>query len=115
MPVAKGAKSRRKAPPKARRLPPLPKSWWSPYGVVPVHVVPDLKSEDGEACFGLWNPLTREISICAGMKREVAWLTLWHEVTHMDLQEIGVRITEDQIEAVCNAIAQARVQEMLAR
>jgi hypothetical protein len=95
-------------------LPALPAEVWSPYGPVPVLQVDDL-DEDGRLCFGLWNPLERTISIRAGMKIEVAWLTLWHERTHMDLQEIGVEMSEDQIEAICNRIAEARVQEMLAR
>jgi hypothetical protein len=100
---------------KRPRLPRLPRSVWSPYGPIPVLQVPDLKSEDGEECYGLWNPLDRIISIRAGMKPEVAWLTLWHERTHVDLEELGVRLSEDQVESICNRIAEARVQEMLAR
>jgi hypothetical protein len=96
-------------------LPEIPAEVWSPYGPIPVVQVPDLKSDDGESCFGLWNPLDRIISIRQGMKLEVAWLTLWHERTHADLEEIGVRLTEDQVESVCNRIAESRVQEMLAR
>lgn len=101
-------------PKRAPRLPPLPKSVWSPYGPIPVELVPGLCSSDGEPCFGMWCPLARKIEINAGMKPAVAWLTLWHERTHAELSEIGVRLSEDQIEAVCNAISQARVLEMRA-
>ena len=44
-----------------------------------------------------------------------AWLTLLHERAHADLGEIGIKLSEDQEEAVANAIASARVAEMLAR
>jgi hypothetical protein len=104
---------RQKAPP----FPPIPCEVYSAFGPIVVELVEDLRAPEDptERLFGYWNPFTRVISIRANLHPAAAWLTLHHEKTHADLSEIGVTLSTDQEEAVCNAIAQARVSEMLAR
>jgi hypothetical protein len=39
---------------------------------------------------------------------------LFHEQTHADLSEVGVKIPPELEEVVCNAVAAARLAELLA-
>ncbi len=94
------------------KLPPIPRSVFHPIGTIPVLQVVDLKDEDGDEVFGLWDPFERVIRVRKNMSLMNRWLTLWHERTHADLSEIGIVMSTDQAEAVCNAIAIARVAEM---
>ena len=97
-------------------LPPLPATVFSTHGEITVELVEDLRDPEDPTSrlFGYWNAFTRVISIRAGMHPTTMWLTLIHEQTHADLGEIGIKLSEDQEEAVANAIASARVAEMLA-
>lgn len=96
----------------ARVLPKLPKAAWTIYGEVPIRLVPHL-IVDGEPCFGSYDGLTREILIRENMPLVNQWRTLFHERTHLDCEDIGVVTSYDQIEAICNAVAAARMAEML--
>lgn len=100
---------------KTHDLPPLPSSVFSMFGPVTVRVVDNLcdPQPPHEPLFGYYHAFDRVIEVRAGMHPTAAWLTLWHERTHMELAEIGVVLSTDQEEAVCNAIAAARVAEML--
>lgn len=106
-------RTRRKPAP---ALPPLPATVFSTHGEIAVQLVEDLRDPEDptERLFGYWNAFARVISVRSGMHPTTMWLTLIHEQTHADLSEIGIKLTEDQEEAVCNAIASARVAEMLA-
>lgn len=96
-------------------LPPLPAELFSAYGPIPVELVADLKDiETGEPLFGYWDPYQRIIYIRAAMHPATMWATMWHERTHADLCDVGVKLSGNQEEAVANAIAAARVAEMLA-
>lgn len=97
------------------KLPPIPCAIYHALGPIPVTLVEDLKDDDGSSIFGYWDPIAREIQLRKGMAPVTAWLTLWHERTHAELAELGVALSEAQEESICNAIAQARVSEMLAR
>lgn len=97
------------------KLPKLPRFVYHPMGNLPVILVKDLKDEDGKDVFGLWDPFVREIRIRSNMLRVNQWSTLFHERTHADLADIGIVLSTDQEEAICNAIANCRVQEMLAK
>lgn len=97
------------------RFPKLPRTIFHPMGAIPVILVADLKDEDGKDVFGLWDAFTREIRIRSNMRPVNQWSTLWHERTHAELSEIGIALSTDQEECVCNAIANARVAEMLAK
>lgn len=99
----------------AQALPPLPASVFSLHGPLEVRLVENLRDPEPphEQLFGFYNAFTRTISVRLGMHPTTMWLTLFHEQTHADIAEIGVALTNDQEEAVCNAIAAARVAEML--
>lgn len=96
-------------------LPPLPATVFSHHGPIPVLIVEDLADDEGAPVFGLWDPMARTISIRAGMSPVMQRLTLEHERTHADLVHLGVTLSEDQAESICNAIASVRVAELLAR
>ena len=106
--------SRHKPPSRATKeriapLPPIPRAVLSTHGMIPVTLVDDLRDpETGETLFGFWNAYTRTISIRAALDPTAAWLTLLHELTHADLGEIGVKLSDDQEEAICCALAAAR-------
>jgi hypothetical protein len=100
---------------KAKTLPPLPATVLTAHGDVAVVLVDDLRDPDDatKTLFGYWDPYKRTISIRVGMHPTAAWLTLFHEKTHADLSEIGVTLTEEHEEVVANAIAGARLAELL--
>jgi hypothetical protein len=49
------------------------------------------------------------------MRRELAWSVFFHEETHMHLGDLGVTnvLGEDLEDAVCDAIATARMADMV--
>lgn len=96
------------------KLPPLPAQVHSALGSIPVLIVANLKDEDGKDVFGLYDAFARIIRVREGMHPAVMWSTYYHELTHAEIGDIGVALTLDQEEAVCNAIANARVSELLA-
>lgn len=96
-------------------LPPIPETVFHALGPIPVEAVEDLRDvETGETLFGYWDPYKRVIYLRAGMHPVTAWATLWHERTHAELNDIGVKLRTDQEEAICEAVARARVAELLA-
>lgn len=105
--------------PRAKKpaLPPIPSSVFSEFGPITVLIVEDLRAPDdpNERLFGYWDAFTRTISVRAGMHPVASWLTLLHEKAHAELGEVGVKLSEDQEEAACNALARARLAEMLDR
>ncbi len=64
--------------------------------------------------FGLFEFETRRIVVKATLPRDVAWSTLFHEMTHAALWDSGTHhlFTERQREAVCDAVAVARLAEL---
>lgn len=95
-------------------LPPLPTTLYSTYGPIPVQITEELKDVDtGEPLFGYWDCYKRVIYVRAHMHPSTLWATLFHEKTHADLCDIGVKLSTNQEEAVCNAIAAARLAEFL--
>lgn len=93
----------------------LPEFVFSAVGPIPVQLVEDLKDvQTGEPLFGYWDAYKRVIYVRAGMHPAASWQTLWHERTHADLGDCGVKLTTQQEEIICEAIARARVAEMLA-
>lgn len=99
---------------KAKVLPPLPSSVLTAHGSVEVRIVEELRApDDGEALFGYWDAFRRVISIRAGLHPTAGWLTLYHEKTHADLSEVGVKIPPELEEVIANAISAARLAELL--
>jgi hypothetical protein len=102
---------------KAKTLPPLPASVITAHGDVAVVVVEKLHAPEDptEPLFGYWDGFSRTISIRAGLHPTAAWLTLFHEQTHADLSEVGVKIPPELEEVVANAIAAARLTALRAQ
>ena len=98
------------------KLPPIPASVFSIHGPITVEIVEDLRDPEPphEKLFGLFDGFARVIKLRAGMHHTALWLTLEHERAHADIAEIGIQVSTDQEEAIVNAIAAARVAEMLA-
>jgi hypothetical protein len=94
----------------------LPTEAFSLLGPVPI-VLCDLAgdAEAGEGTFGLWSAVRRDIKIRADLTVIAALHTFYHEQTHCWLWDAGVRLSDEQEEAVCDAIATARVAEQLER
>ena len=97
------------------KLPPIPASVFSIHGPIAVEIVEDLRDPEPpyERLFGHFNGFLRLIQIRAGMHHTAMWLTLEHERAHADIAEIGIQVSTDQEEAIVNAIAAARVAEMI--
>lgn len=68
---------------------------------------------DGDRCYGAWNDERRIIQLAFGMTREHQWKILYHELVHAAVHDTGIRrlLTEDSEEALCDALATARVAE----
>lgn len=94
-------------------LPPLPSSVFSLHGPVPVVLTDDPAILD-PGDFGAWNAHARIIYVRCGMHPTALWLTLFHEQTHCDLSDIDFAIADDALEAICNAIAAARLAALRA-
>lgn len=100
---------------KAKPLPPLPSSVITAHGVVAVEVVADLRDPDDatKPLFGYWDAFKRVIQVRADLHPTAAWLTLYHEKTHADLSEVGIKLDPEHEEVICNAVAAARLAELL--
>ena len=69
------------------RWPPLPKTVPAPRGPVAVKFATGMKKEMGK-----YDPNTRTISISKGIKRSMAWDTLFHEMYHLWTAESGANL-----------------------
>jgi hypothetical protein len=103
--------------PRARALPPLPKSVHSVLGPVPVLLKRHPKSSTGTRCIGVFEHRTRTIIIDTDQSHVARWQTLIHEEIELALWDNGVSyfVRGRRKEAVCDAIATARVAAMLGR
>ncbi len=95
----------------AKRYPPIPKSIDAPSGVISIEFSDDLdgknpKPEDADT-MGQYDQLNRLISLRRKMSRRQAWYTLFHEMTHLWLDESGLSngLSHELEEALCNAVA----------
>lgn len=104
--------ARKSLPVESSRLPPIPRSIALPAGRVPVIRRKGLECES-ERCAGTFDWNRREILLDADLGITAAWLTLWHEWVHAVIRDAGVTFPESTEEAVADAIAAARVAEML--
>lgn len=73
-----------------------------------------VKDDNGDPAEGVWMASKRTILIERGLKRERAWWVLFHEQTHATLDDSGVAcmLSAKQEEAVCTAIATARLADL---
>lgn len=98
---------------KLAKLPPIPKSIPSIVGPVPVALVNELRDKKGDPCFGIFRSTERDVRLDADSSSTTAWLTYWHEWAHVIFWDAWVKLNKDAEERVCDALATARVREML--
>lgn len=74
-----------------------------------------LHDDDGNEAWGLYDVAKRRIYISRAIPPAHRWKVLWHEWTHVALIDAGLDngIEERLHEAICDAIATARVREVL--
>lgn len=63
--------------------------------------------------WGTWEPHTRTVEIDTSAPMAHQWRTLFHELAHVALDDAGLShgMHDDLVEAVCDAIATARMRE----
>ena len=82
-------------------------------GPITVEVLPAVKDDDGAPCWGLWRQGERRITVQRMPNTRQMWATFYHELAHAAMDDAGVShfLTEEQQEALADAIATARVRE----
>lgn len=98
---------------KVATLPPLAPTIPSMLGPVPTERVKDLRDKENGSCMGLFRAIERNVLIEDGMGPVPAWQTYWHEWAHIVLWDAGIGLEHAVEERVCDALATARVREML--
>lgn len=95
----------------AKRYPPIPKWAEAPGGPVEVRLV-DKLVHDGQECWGLYEPAERRITVVK-TSRPHQWRVYYHEWAHAALTDAGIdnALTEQIHEAICDALATARMRE----
>ena len=78
-----------------------------------VRLTSDLHADDGDKVWGVWYWGDKLIEIEARAALSVQWQALEHERCHVTLDATGVAqtLTVEQAEAVCDAVATARMRE----
>ena len=96
------------------RLPSVPRSMHTALGEVRVRQVKKVDTEDS---LGEYDSVKRLITLKKGLDHVQKHRTLWHEWVHVVLHDAGVDslLKDKQEEAVCNAIATALVNGLLAK
>lgn len=109
-PSRKARPARRKAATKGRRLPPVPTAVTGILGPIAVVREADRMEKHGE--YGYWRWHTRSVVVDASLTGVALWQTYYHELVHAALDDAGVQIGNKKVvEAICDAIATARVRE----
>lgn len=77
--------------------------------------VAEPKDEDSVGTEGTWEPDTRTIEIKDSLHPRRKWLIFFHEMMHACLADSGLvnLLTDDSQEALCDAVATARLVEMV--
>lgn len=94
-------------------FPPLPKIVTAPGGDVTIVLSPKIKHPDGDECWGMWDESIRTITLDKTATKRHQWRVLFHELTHVALDDAGLSngMPYELVEAVCDAIASARMRE----
>jgi hypothetical protein len=95
------------------KVAPLPKQVMGMAGPIAVEVCDKLTDEDGSHCLGLWIFRERRIKLERHANMQQVWATFYHELVHAALDDSGLSnlLTEPQQEALCDALANARIRE----
>ena len=95
-----------------KRLPPIPRSITLPCGAVRVVRMKN-PAIAGKRIAGCNDWGKRRIVLDNGLGSTASWLTLEHEKVHAILADAGIILPKKHVEDVCNAIAAAKVAEMV--
>ena len=98
---------------KPRRLPRIPATLPTILGPARVELVPNLRDENDARLLGSCNRAERLVKIASEPPRVIQWHTYWHEWAHMLLADAGVETPKELVEAICDAVGNARTREML--
>lgn len=95
----------------------IPDNVRTPLGWAAVHIVDDLKDEEGTRLAGQADYTKGRIDLAPDLSPRYALRTFYHELTHYALEAAGLGrnslFSHKQVEAICDAIATARVIEVL--
>jgi len=95
----------------------IPDKVRTPLGWASVRIVPELADEEGTRLAGQADYTKGHINIAPDQSPRYALRTYYHELTHYALEAAGLGkhslFTMKQVEAICDAIATARVIEDL--
>lgn len=93
--------------------PPIPRLIRGTGGAIRVRLRRKPKHADGQECWGLWDDGKRLITVDSTASPEHRWRVLFHELAHAALADAGVENLMDgaATEAICDAMATARLQE----
>lgn len=96
------------------KWPPLPSLVQGAGGPIRVRMVKRAKGDDGEACWGTWQPSTRTIRIERGANPAHRWKTYWHEWMHSAIDDAGLchLLSAEAQETLADAVATARMAEL---
>lgn len=95
------------------RWPQIPKRLRGAGGPIRVRLIKRCKGDAG-AAWGTWEAGTRTVRLERGALPQHRWRVLFHELTHAALDDAGVGhlLSAEATEAICDAMATARLQEM---
>ena len=95
------------------KYPALPRTVMGLSGPITVQIVDRLHDDDGTHCWGLWQQVGRRVQVERSTDKAHQWNVLFHELVHAALDDSGVAnlLTEPHVEALCDAIASARMRE----
>ena len=101
---------------KIRKWRPLPRRVQCVGGSVAVRRRAGLRTGKREA-WGLWDAENRTIWVAVQIPRELQWRVFYHELMHACLSDSGLEnvLPEDGVEALCDAVASARMVEQMGR
>jgi Zn-dependent peptidase ImmA (M78 family) len=96
-------------------LPTLPRVVQGAGGPIRVRLVKVAALEDKVPCWGVWEPERRLVKIDRAAPKAHQWRILYHELTHAALHDAGLShlLTDDAEESLCDAMATARMAELL--
>lgn len=100
-----------------KRTQQVPRRVNTPLGLVSVHLVRELKSDEGVRLLGQADYGAMRINLDSEQSKRSRLRIFFHEITHYALEASGLGhsslLTNKQCEAVCDAVATARVIETL--
>lgn len=100
--------------PAVKRYPRIPAQFEAPGGLVMIVRKPSGAVKSGvNECWGTWEPHTRTIELDSSAPLAHQWRTLFHELTHVGLDDAGLSngMNDELVEAVCDAMATLRMRE----